>query len=396
MRITLASLDLFHLGHQARYLQASGALKDFYGSRVRPDHEGIAASRGHSCYPLHYALRVMQRWPHLVGDNHFYLQLCRLFDLWVRSRLDCDTDILVGLSGVTLRSHRAARAAGITTVVDSGSTHPDFQHQILTEEFRRNGFDKALFPEAYRRRLKREFQDADYIQIPSRFVAETHLERGTPAEKLLYATYGVDLDYFTARPSAPADDTFRVICPSGINLRKGARVLVEAWKRLKLRNAELHWIGAPGPMTAHLFKDEFPGLCLHPWLDKASLAALYRRSDVFVLPSFEEGFARVMLEAASSGLPLIATPNTGVENFFTESGKEGWLIPCGDVEMLCEALSAAASDRQETFRRGAAARQRAQGFSWDAYGRQVEANYRAILERKRPSADASNAGRATP
>jgi glycosyltransferase involved in cell wall biosynthesis len=98
------------------------------------------------------------------------------------------------------------------------------------------------------------------------------------------------------------------------------------------------------------------------------------------LPSFEEGFARVMVEGAASGLPVIATPNTGVEDFFSPNHPEGWLIPCNDVDALCEALTLARSDRDATFQLGQRAAARARdGFSNESYATQVLANFQRIL-----------------
>jgi glycosyltransferase involved in cell wall biosynthesis len=89
-----------------------------------------------------------------------------------------------------------------------------------------------------------------------------------------------------------------------------------------------------------------------------------------------------MLEAAACGLPLIATPNTGVENFFTAGAPEGWLVPVNNIDALCEALIEAKSDRGKTFLLGQrAAIKVRQGFSWDDYGRRVLANYEKILGR---------------
>src|SRR3954453_325978 len=130
MKVTLGSLDLFHLINQARLLQQRGALNHFYTTRLRPEVEGIQTELGTSCYPLHYALRVFQRWPRVGLGNHYYLQLCRLFDRWLRSQFSLQTDILAVLSGVGLQSFRKARKAGILTVVECGSTHTDFQHEI--------------------------------------------------------------------------------------------------------------------------------------------------------------------------------------------------------------------------------------------------------------------------
>lgn len=381
VKITLGSLDLFHLLNQARFLQAEGHLDHFFATRLRPEIEGINADRSTSCYPLHYALRIMQRWPRWVGSNHFYLQLCRSFDFWLRPRFSRQTDILTILSGVGLRSFRAAKKAGVATVVECGSTHTDFQHEIVLSERYRNGLKTPLFPTGYRDRVRAEFAEADFIQIPTRFVGKTFTDQGIPPEKLIYAVYGVDAKRFTPRSLPSGTEPFRVICPSGVNLRKGARVLMEAWRRLGWRDAELHWIGSPSAETVHLFTQLPDSVKMHAWMNHDDLAALYRKCDVFVLPSFEEGFARVMLEASASGLPLIVTPNTGAEEFFTEENSEGWLIPAGSVDALSEALLEARNDRDATFRRGQRAVARAQDFTWEAYGRKVIANYQSILDK---------------
>jgi glycosyltransferase involved in cell wall biosynthesis len=380
VRITLASLDLFWFANQARFLQERHSLDHYFTTRVRPDVEAIQSTLGTSCYPLHYLLRIMQRWPRMVGGNHFYFQLCRAFDYWLCPRFSRQTNILTILSGVGLQSFRAARSAGIVTVVDCGSTHTDFQHEIVLAELRRNGITRPLFPKSYRDRVRREFEEADYIQIPTRFVGQTFLDRGIAPEKLLYAPYGVDQGKFKPRKTLDARQPFRAICPSGINLRKGARVLAEAWTKLGWKDAELHWIGRPGPETEHLFRKKPNTLILHDYMEPLSLAALYRTCDVFVLPSFEEGFARVMLEAAASGLPIIATPNTGAEDFFSDH-PEGWLIPVNHADALCDALVEAKSDRQRTLQLGQRAAARARFFSWEAYGAKVVQNYSQILSR---------------
>lgn len=382
MRVTLASLDLFWMVNQARVLQSGSFLDHYFTTRVRPEVEAISPGLGTSCYPLHYLLRIMQRWPRLVGGNHFYLQLCRAFDYWVRPQFSRDTDILTILSGVGLQSFRAARRAGVTTVVECGSTHTDFQHEIVLAEFHRNGINHPLFPKAYRDRVRTEFEEADYIQIPTRFVGRTFVEHGISEAKLLYAPYGVDQEKFKAKETLRVEEPFRAICSSGINLRKGARVLMEAWRKLSWTDAELHWVGRPASDTAHLFRDQMRNVILHEWMKPEELCALYRRCDVFVLPSFEEGFARVMLEAAASGLPFIVTPNTGAEDFLSPGAPEGWLIPVNDVDALCDSLILAKQDRDRTFALGQRAAQRARAFTWDAYGERVLANYQRVLERK--------------
>ncbi len=381
MKITLASFDHFHILNQAQYLLKEGHLQDYFSTRLRPKIEKVPSPKNHSCYPLHYGLRVMQRWPQWVGGNYTYLQLCRLFDYWLCRNFSLKSDLLVVLSGVGLKSFRKARANGMKTVVDCGSTHTDFQHQIVLEEFRRNGFNAPLFPKGYCDRVREEFLEADYIQIPSHFVGKTFLDHGIPESKLLYAPYGVHLETFRKKDELKKKTRFRAICASGVNLRKGARILVEAWRKLAWHDAELHWVGSPTLQTEHLFKKTLPGLMWHPLMSHRELAELYRQCDVMVLPSFEEGLARVIIEAAASGLPGIVTPNSGAEEFFTPGNPEGWLIPVNNVDALCEALQQAKFNREATFVLGQRAAERAQLFSWDAYGKKVVENYQSILSK---------------
>jgi glycosyltransferase involved in cell wall biosynthesis len=381
--ITLAAHDFLWLGEQALYFQKRNALRNFYSTRVRPEIEGIYPQFAHSFRMGHYAYRVWQMYLQQRIGTWGYLQVCRMFDYWLRSVIEWDTDLLTVLSGLGLNTFHAAKKRGIMTVVDCGSTHTDFQHRIVLEEFKRNGITKPLFPKAYRDRVRAEFEIADYIQLPSDFVIRTFIENGVDPKKLLLAPYGANLDVF--KPKSTFDETqpFRVICPSGINVRKGARVLAEAWRKLNWQNAELVWLARVTPQNQHFINPPMPGLRIEPGGPHPVLARIYRSCDAFVLPSFEEGLARVLVEAAACGLPLIVTPNTGAETFFTPGNPEGWLIPVNDVDALCEALIAAKADRKKTFELGQRAAKRAHAeFSWNNYAKKVEANYEKILGRK--------------
>jgi len=334
-------------------------------------------------WPLHYLLQAYKMVPGLQLCNRTYLALCCLFDLCLSARIEKNAAVLCHLSGVGLWSGRKFRriSKGMV-VVESGSTHTDWQHRVVSKELRQNGIARPLFPEGYRERVRTEFREADWIQIPSRFVAQTYLENGIPESKLLLAAYGADLRCFTPRPRPESDRGFRVICPSGVNLRKGARILAEAWKKLGWKDAELHWVGCPSEETAHLFNPMPHGIVWHSHMKHAQLAELYRDCDVLVLPSFEEGFARVLIEGAASGLALVATPNSGVEEIFTDGNPEGWLIPPGDSDALCETLIEAKQNSVKTFEKGVAAAARARsGFSWDDYGARVRKNFHKVLGR---------------
>ncbi|RBP33050.1 glycosyltransferase involved in cell wall biosynthesis [Oceanihabitans sediminis] len=67
-------------------------------------------------------------------------------------------------------------------------------------------------------------------------------------------------------------------------------------------------------------------------------------SDAFVLPTFREGFARVLMEAAAVGLPIIATDTTGVKEFCRHE-KEALLVPLKNSLELAKAMIRLAENR---------------------------------------------------
>lgn len=380
--IQIGSLDTFHMPALQAGLAEEFDTEFFSTWSLRRPGPNSTLPRTNA-WALHYLLWIYKRFPKLQRHNQTYLYLCEAFDIWFTGKLRPEMEALCFLSGFGTKAMRKAHQWGKAVVVDSGSTHTDFQYRIVWEEYRRNGLRHPLFPEAYRDRIRLEFTESDFIQIPSEFVRRTYLEEGVPADKILKAPYGTDVSNFSARTVGDMTPAFRAICPSGANLRKGARVLAEAWRKLSWSpaEAELHWIGWPEhPDVRHLFRDPCPGIVWHKGMPHADLARLMRSCDILVLPSFEEGLARVLIEAAASGLALVATPNTGVEDFFTPGDAEGWLIPCNDVDALCAVLEEAKANRQRTFELGqrAAARSR-HGFSWNDYGMRVRENFRKVL-----------------
>ncbi len=95
------------------------------------------------------------------------------------------------------------------------------------------------------------------------------------------------------------------------------------------------------------------------WLGKVhrdEIPQLYCRHDLFVLPSFFEGFGIVYLEAMGAGLPVIASAAGGAGDF-VRHGENGFLLPPGDYKRLGQFIRSLAEDRELRRRMGLAARE---------------------------------------
>ena len=80
------------------------------------------------------------------------------------------------------------------------------------------------------------------------------------------------------------------------------------------------------------------------------LVNYYQKSDVLLLPSIEEGSAVVILEAMSSGCPVIVSNNAGAD--YINHGKNGFIVPIRSPNKICEYLHKISEDNslKETLR----------------------------------------------
>lgn len=88
---------------------------------------------------------------------------------------------------------------------------------------------------------------------------------------------------------------------------------------------------------------------------RADLIRLYQEAACLALPSDEEGFGMVVVEAMACGVPVIATRCGGPEEIITE-GQDGFLVPLDDAREFARSLSAICADADLNARLGEAAR----------------------------------------
>ena len=244
--------------------------------------------------------------------------------------------------------------------------------------------------------LAARFSDAELIQNPEDLALLTRW-RITPRARTELLGNGVDLDRF--RPDkhdrahrtavrnewGVGDDQIVVGIVGRLVAEKGYPELFEAVEQLDERFV-LVCIGPHDPDKS----DELP----RELIEKArangvrflgmrtDVDALYPALDLFVLPSHREGFPRAAMEAAASGLPVIATDIRGCRQV-VEPGVNGLLIPVKDPAALAAAIRKLGEDAATRAAMGKAGRQRAQGhFDERQVVAKVMAAYREVARRK--------------
>lgn len=381
MKVTISVGGRFHAFNLAKELRKRGYLKKLITSYPKSEaaNFGIPKEKVSSLILAELIGRSYRKLPGFLRSlgNPQYLN-CELFDRWSAKRIS-DSDICVAWSSYALHTLREAKRQGAVAVVERGSSHIEFQHALLREEYEKFGLKPVLgHPKVVEKELM-EYEEADFIGIPSLYVKRTFLEKGIPEAKLIHVPYGVDLQQFKQIPKL--DNIFRVVFAGGMTLRKGVHYLLQAFSELNLPNSELMLIGTKNPEIEPFFK-KYEGK--FKWIGHVPQKELYKyysQGSVFVIMSVEEGLAMVQTQAMACGLPVICTTNTGGEDIVRD-GKDGFVIPIRDVEKLKEKLLYLYENPVVREATGKSAKERvASGFTWDDYGDRMVAEYTRILKK---------------
>ncbi|MBA4318831.1 MAG: hypothetical protein C0412_10560 [Flavobacterium sp.] len=277
-------------------------------------------------------------------------------------------DVFVFYNGNGLSSCNYANKMGKITVVEVVNSHVEYQEDLLREEHLSLNLPWAPFHKKDKERRLKEYEAADYILLPSKFVKQSFLAKGFPEEKLLKVPYGFTIPVQKSSSPINAHTTFNVLYVGSISVRKGIRYLIEAFKKLETPNKKLTIVGSveqiSGIEDIEITDDiEFVGV-----LKGADLEKAYQSADVFCLPTIEDGYGLVLGEALSYGLPLITTTNSGGLDLIAE-GIEGFIVPIRDATAIYEKLKLLSSDSELLAKMKLAALGKAASINgWEASG----------------------------
>lgn len=225
--------------------------------------------------------------------------------------------------------------------------------------------------------IRRARQEIDHTQIflaPSQFVAGSLKYSGVADNKIKICPYGVDTAIFAQKNYRPSDEMrhmpVRFIYVGGAKELKGVGYLLEAFLKISRFQASLTVVGqydvTSDALKPYLERVNFTGSLLH-----SEVANHLQNADVFIFPSLGEGLSLAVLEAASCGLPLIVSENSGVNDAMTD-GKEGFVVPIQSKEALIEKIKWFIQNPDRIEPMGRAAREMALRYTWDAYYQRID------------------------
>jgi glycosyltransferase involved in cell wall biosynthesis len=220
------------------------------------------------------------------------------------------------------------------------------------------------------------------VICPSAATASAIEAAGVDRQRIAVAPPG------TARPGAAirrsTGGAVRLLAVGTLTARKGHMLLIEALAQLRHTAWTLVCAGSVerdhqaaarvrAAVAAHGLGDR---VRLAGELSSAELAREYEAADVFVLPSFHEGYGMAYAEALVHGLPIVATTAAAIPD--TVPGSAALFVPPGDVPSLRAALARVIDDQGLRARLAAGAAEAGEALpTWP----QAVAHWSAALDR---------------
>ena len=153
---------------------------------------------------------------------------------------------------------------------------------------------------------------------------------------------GVDLKKFKfhTRKFLDSETPIKVLFAGRLLVDKGIEEFIALASKLRKKNFEFHISGNldkenPNAVDSIYFKEclKEPNIIYHGHTQFDKMFELYKSTDIFLLPSYREGFPKAALEAAATGQPLLMSDVPGCRDCI-EDGFNGFLFEQGNIESM--------------------------------------------------------------
>jgi len=222
------------------------------------------------------------------------------------------------------------------------------------------------FFDVARQRLARKVRAARFVVCISDFTRSQlmALVDATHWPRLHVVHCGIDPEHFAPPEGGRArDGAMRILTVGRLDNMKGVAILVEAVGELARRGVAVTLtVVGDGPQREQLQRmAQRASVGEHvTWagaVGQDAIRAHYHAADVFCLPSFAEGIPVVLMEAMSTGLPVVANQITGIPEL-VEDEVSGLLVRPGRTDLLVDALQRLAGDGDLQAQMGRAGREK--------------------------------------
>ena len=345
--------------------------------------------------PIKEALALYRHQQLKQGNDEVFYPRNRDFQRQLPQRLIENADVIIGFDTSSWIIAERCRKAGKPFVLDASIAHPLAKEKVFAQLRESYPEWAAELAPKTPRNIEVELQEielADHIAVASAFTKKTYTDNGVAPEKITVIPYGTDLNRQIPNskgeipnskweipnkqiPNSKGGQTcglefgiseITFLFFGSLSARKGFPWLCEVWKDFHQQNPGCRLLAAGYDNRPPGFKVP-EGIEVLGAIHPNDRTALFASADVFLFPSYFEGFAQVILEAMVCGLPVITTTATAGPDLLGNSNG-GKIIEPGNHAALMQAMCRFAEHPGTIPSMAEAAVNAAIPFTWEAYG----------------------------
>jgi len=253
-----------------------------------------------------FKLLKLMNWK-LINQDNFDLIINAINDYFFSFYVNKDYDLLIILSTTPwTKSIEKAKQNNVKTLYHLTVCNSQFRNNIIPTEYKKLGLEDYYLNLHNSTVLKTEesIKKADFVAYVSSYQLATFVKAGFNTKNFFYLPQPTNTKIFNNEYIKLNKEKFIIIFVGNDFVRKGASYLIEAFNSLSLKNAELWMVGNDLKKFASILKlDTNKNIKFFGSLNHLVINDYYKKSSVFCLPSFEEGFPIVIPQAMTFGLP---------------------------------------------------------------------------------------------
>lgn len=232
--------------------------------------------------------------------------------------------------------------------------------------------EAILWQDKYMKDYNQEVKDSNYFFAPSQIVKKSLIYVGANEESIKIIPYGVDINKFQYIQKQKHDLPLNLIYVGQVNYRKGIHHLLKVISQFNPLMVTLNLAGEYDRNSKlYLQYRNCKNINFLGFITRDVLADYYQKSDMFVLPTLGEGFALVVLEALSTGTPVISSDWAGGNDIIV-NGKNGYVFRSGNDDELRHIIQYMIDNIETISYLSANARESVADMSWNSYYNKIQ------------------------
>ncbi|QAA34731.1 glycosyltransferase family 4 protein [Clostridium manihotivorum] len=284
-----------------------------------------------------------------------------------------DAVISYDYNSLALFEYLKAKAPHIKRILDVSIANRIYAKDVFQRDVNKTGetgvYSENLdvWEESSLNRVKNEIDLASHFLVPSQIVKESLIFSGVEDNRISVVPYGVNTDQFSYVKKQTIHKPLKLLYVGGIIYRKGIHHLLNIAEILGPDVVDINLVGKYDTNSC-LYKrgSKLDNVRFLGFLTHDVLFEQYRESDFFIFPSLCEGYALVMLEAQSCGMPIICSDHSGGNDDII-NGFNGYVFPATDDEALIKCIKKIISNPDCISYMSENARETASKMTWEAY-----------------------------